>query len=369
VSLLSALRAPHTPFAQVAAHAGGGGSGQADAGSGVAGAGRRIAVVHLVWGPFGAEPLRRFVRSYREQPAGAEHELVVLLNNVSAELRPQLLAELEGVEHRVLELPAPVQDLAAYAQATGRLEHERLCFLNSHSEVLAPGWLAKLERALDQPRTGLVGATGSWASTRSWVLHSYLLPTPYRGHIPERRIAREQFLAIEREREGEPVSDAAEPPRRTLRDSLRAKLRTLPDMPVQLLGFEGFPAHHLRTNAFMADRATLARVRVRRLATKMDAYRLENGRHSLTRQVQAMGLRTLVVARDGYSYDREQWPLSHTLWQGDQEGLLVADNQTRSYAVGGLERRRLLSAFAWGPLADPSPPTGAPRERHRVSSR
>ena len=101
----------------------------------------------------------------------------------------------------------------------------------------------------------------------------------------------------------------------------------------------------------------------------MDAYRLENGRHNLTRQVQAMGLRTLVVARDGSRYDPEQWPLSRTLWQGDQEGLLVADNQTRSYAVGGLERRRLLSGFAWGPRADPSPPLGAPRERHRVSSR
>ena len=326
----------------------------------------RLAVVHLVWGPFGAEPLRKFVRSYRAHPAGAEHELVVLLNNVSPHTRPELLAELEQVPHRVLDLPAPVQDLAAYAQATRRLEHERLCFLNSRSEVLAPEWLAKLDRALDQPRVGLVGATGSWASTRSWVLHSYFLPTPYRGHIPERRIARAQFLAIELEREGEPVSDAAEPPRRTLGDSLRAKLRTLPDLPIQILGFEGFPAYHLRTNAFAADRATLARVRVGRLETKMDAYRLENGRHSLTRQVQAMGLRTLVVASDGSTYDHEQWPLSRTLWQGDQEGLLVADNQTRSYAVGGLERRRLLSGFAWGPRADPSPPLGAPREHQRV---
>jgi hypothetical protein len=352
---LRTLRAPHAPFAQAAALAGGTGS--------------RLAVVHLVWGPFGAEPLRTFVRSYREHPAGAEHELVVLLNNVPARQRPELLAELEGVEYRVLDLPAPVQDLAAYAQATGRLEHERLCFLNSHSEVLAPGWLAKLEGALDQPRAGLVGATGSWASTRSWVLHSYGLPTPYRGHIPERRIAREQFLAIELEREGLAVADAPEPPRRTLRESLRAKLRTLPDLPVQLLGFERFPAYHLRTNAFAADRATLARVHVGRLATKMDAYRLENGRHSLTRQVQAMGLRTLVVARDGCCYTPEQWPLSRTLWQGDQEGLLVADNQTRSYAVGGLERRRLLSAFAWGPRADPSPPIGAPREHRQVSSR
>lgn len=314
---------------------------------------RRLGLVHLVWGPLGPEPLRRFVHSYREHPAGVEHELVVLLNNVRPAQRAPLLAELEGVPHRLLALPEPVQDLAAYAQAVRLLEHERLCFLNSHSEILAADWLAKLDRALDQPHAGLVGATGSWASTRSWVLHSYFLPTPYRGHIPEREIARGQFLAIELERAGLPVSDSSEPPTRTLRESLLAKLRTLPDMPVQILGFEGFPAHHLRTNAFMAARATLGRVWERRIETKMDAYRLENGRHSITRQVQAMGLRTLVVARDGSPYDCEQWPLSRTFWQGDQEALLIADNQTRSYAHGGADRRRLLSGFAWGASADP----------------
>ncbi len=195
------------------------------------------------------------------------------------------------------------------------------------------------------------------------------LPTPYRGYIPERRIAREQFLAIELERDGLPVSDFPELVRRTLVDSLRAKLRTLPDMPIQILGFEGFPAYHLRTNAFMMTRATLGSVRIPQIETKMDAYRLENGRHSLTRQVQAMGLRTLVVASEGSTYDHEQWPQSRTLWQGDQENLLIADNQTRSYAAGGLDRRRLLSGFAWGPQANPSLPSGAPSGREPVSSR
>ncbi|MFI5004961.1 MAG: hypothetical protein ACHQE6_08100 [Solirubrobacterales bacterium] len=345
---------PHDSPIPLAPPAGGGREGS-----------RRLGVVHLVWGPLGPEPLRRFVRSYRAHPAGVEHELIVLLNNVSPRQRPRLLAELEGVPHRLLVMPEPEQDLAAYAQAVRWLEHERLCFLNSHSEILAPDWLAMLDRALDQPHAGLVGATGSWASTRSWVLHSYFLPTPYRGHIPERGIARAQFLAIELERAGLPVSDASEPPTRTLRESLRAKLQTLPDMPAQILGFEGFPAHHLRTNAFMAARATLDRVWERRIETKMDAYRLENGRHSITRQVQAMGLRTLVVARDGSSYDCEQWPLSRTLWQGDQEGLLIADNQTRSYAHGGHDRRRLLSAFAWGPHADPFLSDGEQRNGRR----
>jgi len=318
-----------------------------------------IALVHLVWGPLGPEPLRTFLRSYRERPAGAEHELVVLMNGVSDAQRPQLLSELGGVEHRVLTLEEPMQDLAAYLRAAQLLEHERLCFLNSYSEILVPDWLTKLNEALDQPRVGLVGATGSWASTRSWVLHAYFLPTAYRGVMPPRRVAREQFLAIELERDGGFVENEDDHPTRSLGESLRAKWRTLPAMPRQLLGYEGFPAPHVRTNAFMLDRAVLGRLRTRSIRTKMDAYDVENGRRSLTRQVQRMGLRTLLVDRDGTAYDERQWPAARTFWQGDQEGLLIADNQTRSYARGGEDRRRLLSAFAWGASADPHMPIDA----------
>lgn len=311
-----------------------------------------IALVHLAWGPLGPSPLREFLTSYRRHPAGIDHELVVLLNGVDEDRRTTFEAELEGVEHRLLTLEEPVQDLAAYAQAAARLENERLCFLNSHSVILAPEWLAKMEHALNQARVGLVGATGSWASVRSGTLNGLFLPNAYRGVVPERRVAREQLLAIELERAGEEIAGDAQPGR-SLLGSVLATLQTLPAMPEQLFRFQGFPAHHLRTNAFMVERATFTGLRIGRINRKMDAYLLESGRHSFTRQVRRLGLRTLVVARDGAFYDQEDWPDSRTLWQGDQEGLLIGDNQTRMYANGGIERRRLLSAFAWGRRADP----------------
>jgi hypothetical protein len=324
-----------------------------------------IAVVHLVWGPLGAVPLREFLASYRRHEAGVEHELVMLFNGVSEESRPVLQAELEGVEHRLLMTAEPMQDLAAYAYAAGRLECERLCFLNSHSRILVPDWLAMLDHALDQPRAGLVGATGSWASVHSAVLNAFLLPNTYRHIIPKRSVTREQMRAIEHELEaarkpgGGEATPPSELPRRTLSNSVLSTLKSFRPMPEQLLRFEPFPAHHVRTNAFMLERSIFAAVRMGRVARKMDAYLLESGRASLTRQVQGMGLRTLVVARDGAFYDHEQWPASGTFWQGDQQELLVADNQTRSYTNGGIDRRRVLSAFAWGPRADPGPPAAA----------
>jgi hypothetical protein len=326
------------------------------------------AVVHLVWGPLGVEPLRAFLRSYHDHDAGAPHELVIVFNGVSGGQvaaspafdvpdREMFIAELRDTPHRVIELDRPVLDLAAYALVAGRLDDRRLCFLNSHSTILEHGWLAKLERAFDPSEIGLVGATGSWASVHSAVMHSLFLPNGYRGALPAKKVARAQFHEIELERMrmlGE--SQVSQPDRKSLVSRTLATVKTFRDMPTQLLRFERFPAHHLRTNAFMTDRDVLRRLRFGKIECKMDTYLLENGRNSITRQIQRLGLRALVVARDGSLYEQDQWARSHTFWQRDQEGLMIADNQTRSYTNGGWERRQLLSAFAWGDQADPCPP-------------
>jgi hypothetical protein len=65
-----------------------------------------------------------------------------------------------------------------------------------------------------------------------------------------------------------------------------------------------------------------------------------------------MGLRVLVAGRNGRAYESSEWPASRTLWQGNQENLLVDDNQTRSYQEGDDDVRRALSGFAWGRLRD-----------------
>jgi hypothetical protein len=314
-----------------------------------------IAVVHLVWGPLGLPPLRRFLASYRTHAAGAEHELVVVLNGLDIQgvgppvSREALLAELESIPHRAITIPQAILDIPAYLQAAQQLKHNRLCFLNSYSEILAPGWLAKLDATLDEPAAGIVGASGSWVSNRSLVLHSLGLPSAYRGVLPDRHSAREQFAAMRTENSEGP--QPSHPPGR-----LRSFLINLPLLPRQLIGFESFPARHLRTNAFMVPRSVLESLQIGPLATKLDTYKVESGSNGITRQVLSRGLRALVVDRDGASYEPEHWNRSGTLWQANQEGLLVADNQTRLYTEGESDRRRLLAGLAWGPSAAPTLP-------------
>jgi hypothetical protein len=310
-----------------------------------------IAVVHLVWGPLGPAPLREFLLSYRRHPPGLEHELIVLLNNVEDALRPRLQAELEGIEHRLLSLPEPVQDLSAYTQAARRLEHERLCFLNSHSVILAAGWLACMAGALERPGAGVVGASGSWGSIRDYLRFSLGLGGFYARVFADRRATIATFEAILARQEREAPSG---PPRRRI-----PVLSYAAAVLAQAHGFLAFPARHLRTAGFMLRRETLLDARTPALRTKNDAYRLESGRRSLTARIEGMGLQALVIGRDGRAYAPAQWPASRTFWQGDQENLLIADKQTASYRRGTAAEREVLSRYAWGELADPASPPPA----------
>jgi hypothetical protein len=303
-----------------------------------------LAVVHLVWGPLGPERLRRFLDSYRKHPAGAEHDLVVLFNGVNDPSAFQ--DELGDVEHRTLSLERPGLDLEAYLQAARRIEHERVCFLNSYSEIQADGWLARLDGALGQEGVAIAGATGSWGSHLSMVLYQLGLPSAYAHVYSDRRATALGLSAVLGER------GLADP----LPAGWRHRLHTLISLPPIARAFGSFPARHVRTNAFALERRRFLAVGGRATRDKLDAYALEAGRRSMTAAVEAAGLAAVVCGADGRVYERDDWPHSATLWQADQENLLITDNQTRIYAQADAARRRLLSRYAWGADAAPSPP-------------
>jgi hypothetical protein len=306
-------------------------------------------LVHLVWAPLGPAPLQRFLESYRQHDAGTAHRLVVLLNGFSEEqdLAPWR-ALLGDVEHEELRLERPLLDLAAYREAVERIPAKRHCFLNSYSVVLASGWLAQLERHLEAPGVGLVGATGSWGSISSFQRFMFGFGGPYARVFGDRRAAVATLTAAGARGDSEPKQGRREP---------LAYARALLD---QSHGFPRFPAQHIRTTGFMIEDGVLRGVAMPRLARKTDVYRLESGRESLTAQIRGMGLATLVVGRDGCAYAPDQWPASRTLWQGEQENLLIADNRTEDYELGDTEARAALSRYAWGRDADPRPASPSP---------
>jgi hypothetical protein len=246
-----------------------------------------LCVVYLAWTPYGIECAERFLASYRANPAGTPHRLVLLLAGPEEDRSPwrRLFA---GVPHEVLEAGLGM-DLGHYRTAVDRVVAGRYCFLNTVTEPLVEGWLARIEEALLRPEVGMVGATGSYESPNA------VRPGPLRRLRP---------------------------------------------------GFEPFPNPHLRTNGFAMERELILQLDWRADLTREQTVMLEGGRRSLTRQVRERGLKTLVVGRDG-AYEPDRWRESATFRSGGQANLILADNRTRHYQEGGPLVRRGLAWLAW----------------------
>jgi hypothetical protein len=244
----------------------------------------RCTLAHIVSASYDPAPVEGFASAYRANDPGVEHDLVILLNRFDHQDPAAHLEPLAGLDYRTLTVPSSTIDLPAYAFAAQRVDAGPVCFLNSNSQPLVPGWLKRLQDALAADDVGIVGATGSWEAPRT---------ARFWNRWPR------------------------------------------------------FPNPHLRTNAFMLDRDLMMSLRWPAVKDKRTAWQLESGRHGVTRQVQARGLRVLVVGRDG-EFGPEEWPRSRTFRAGGQQNLLVADNRTRDWEAADQDGQALLTRMAWG---------------------
>jgi hypothetical protein len=315
------------------------------------GAGRRAgpAVVHLVRASNGIDPFARFIDSYRRHPAGAPHELVLLLKGFESEGQGdpyrELVADLAPLE---LQVPDDGFDLGAYRRAALELPHRDIAFLNSFSVILAEGWLGLMLAAYERPRAVAVAASASWGSHRSHMRYEKGLGGAYQQIFADREETHWVFARLA----GVSV-DALERP------SWPQRLYDAGTLARQLIGFDSFPAPHLRTNGLLTGREAWLRACPQAPRDKLAAHRLESGRRGIAARLRADGGELLLASRDGGVFACSDWPKSVTFWQGDQDNLLIGDNQTLAYRDGDAVTRRVLSGYAWGQEAAPVGPTRA----------
>ena len=266
-----------------------------------------ICVVHLVRACNGIEPLKIFLTSYKDHPAGLKHEIFYILKGFREnEITFEMESLLNQYNHRRMSIPDDGYDIDSYIAAAHVLKNKYLCFFNSFSEILDDNWLEKLYMHLSSEGCGMVSATGSWESLYTDSLSSgRKLPLYY-------WVRRILTLGIKR-------------------------------------NFLPFPNPHLRTNGFCIGRDLFLDVtQGYTIKNKNDTFFVESGRDGISRRIALRGLDLIVVGRDGRGFFPDEWPLSKTFRQGEQENLLVADNQTRMFIDADTSTRISLSKNAWG---------------------
>lgn len=298
-----------------------------------------LAVIHLVRKHNGIAPFKRFLSSYREHPSGALHDLVIVFKGFDPGSTADYDTLLKDLPHKRMFVADRGYDINTYFEAVERLEYRHYCFLNSYSRILGGDWLGKLYHWIKADGVGLVGATASYQSISSG----------HFAHIEKMKA----MPTLERVRASAKIILADASPTAFLAQRAWFRILRMAGVWKPERDFPPFPNYHLRTNAFMGVRQTLRQIRIEPMRLKVSAYKFESGRDSLTNQVRRLGLRVLVVGRDGEGYDPERWHLSNTFWQGREENLLIGDNQTESYLSADSATRILRSRHAWGELARP----------------
>jgi hypothetical protein len=322
-----------------------------------------LAVVHLVRRANGIEPFERFIESYRRHPAGMPHELVLVLKGFDGDASTEpYRRHASALGGRWLVMDDYGFDLGSYRRAASELAHRRLLFINSFSVILADDWLALLAAAESEARIGAVAASGSWGSRASHVRYHNRLGGPYARVFPDQAVTSRVFAQLTSENTEPAPNAAVTASAAPLAARLTGPMRALAHVAREAIQFAQFPCPHLRTNGLLIERKLWLEVCPLSPRDKLTAHRLESGRRGITARLRAAGLHVAIVGRDGRSYTSDEWPASVTYWQGNQENLLIGDNQTRSYQEGDALRRRVLAGYAWGEQAAPALPRLSPLE-------
>ncbi|MGA2911972.1 MAG: hypothetical protein ABSE07_00470 [Methanoregula sp.] len=266
-----------------------------------------ICVVHLVRACNGIEPLECFLNSIKDHPAGLTYDLLFILKGFREnEIKAGMESLLNQYKHQRINVPDNGYDIDSYIAAAQLLENKYLCFFNSFSEILDNNWLEKLYRHVSSKGCGMVSATGSWESLYTDSLSA------------GRKIPMYSWV----------------------RKIVASKIKR---------HFLPFPNPHLRTNGFcISKKLFLDITRGYTIKDKKDTFLIESGRDGISRRIASRGLHLIVVGRDGRGFYPNEWSISKTFRQDEQENLLVADNQTRMFTDSDNSTRITLSQHAWG---------------------
>jgi hypothetical protein len=336
-----------------------------------------IGVVYLAWHALGRATFERFAESYRRQPAGRDHDLIVIYAGFKEQQELKAAASVfRDIPHTSLELTDVKFDIAYYLETVRRVPHKYLCFLNTYTELTTANWLSYLYTHASRDEVGIVGASGSYQSLFDtngfyqkivWLYglsgkkvsesaahyFNFIIkhncpaaiveaPPQLPPHRIDRWMAQTARLISDRQRD---VEFCAHWEKLTAPGAAFEYCRRFPV----------FPNPHIRSNGFMVRRLRLVPFEPSQIQTKMDACAFESGLDSLTAQLRRAGLAAIVVTNDGEGYDVPDWWRSNTFCLGDQSKLLLTDNRTREFASISPGMRTVCIRVTWGDYLGPAP--------------
>jgi len=356
----------------------------------------RIVVIYLARNAEGIAPLEKFVSSYMRNPAGIEHALAVVYKGFKRHDELNAAKSVFGsLPHIGVEISDEGFDVNAYLEAARRLDHDYVCCMNTFTEIACAGWLSMLYQHAASPRVGIAGAMGSYESLYDsyalirkviwlcneiavgydeqfayfydFIIDNYCKSWKARAAGQANPIAKifapSIIAAISRLKRSASLTEllCLARPQGSLDERFQHIWTGLTSPGRRLVDYSRFPPFpdpHIRSNGFMISRQHFLELKTD-IKTKLDACAFESGNNSMTSRVRRKGLGAIVVDRAGQGYDVADWVQSRTFRLGNQEDLILTDNQSRTFDAMTPGSRATHVRMSWGDYLGP-PPAGFP---------
>lgn len=374
----------------------------------------RIAVVYLARMAEGIAPLRRFFESYKRSPAGIEHDFVVIYKGYNRiDELSAAKSVFAGIPHIGIEISDKGFDINAYFEAARRLNHEYICCLNTFTEIAVSGWLSLLYQHAVSPLVGIVGAMGTYES----LYDSYALIHKVMWFYNRLKVNYNEKLAHYYDFMIGKYFPVSKENKQSFMDRLYLRIRSIYSLIYKvgvylvhrhwrelvkqirvtlaqwrwvwevkklvnsayqeksideafrqwwnyqvspkgsmsdLSRFSPFPNPHIRSNGFMISRERFLGLKGIEIQTKLDACAFESGVESMTNQIRREGLNAVVVGRSGHGYEVTDWAKSGTFRLGNQENLILNDNQSRNFDAMSPGAKATHVRMTWGDYLEPA---------------
>ena len=285
----------------------------------------KIAIIYISYLPYGPSCLENFLQSYIANKPLINHSLHIVIkgwsdnkNDTQLLLCEEILSNYE-IEH-TKHYSNDEYDISVYFSMAKKIRSDYFVFFNTNTKILHKKWLQYFINNITKPGVGVVAATGAWGDAT---------------------LNKRMFNLLKK------------------CTTLKVSFKEIKQLIFYYYNYYPTLKPHVRTNGFMIESKILSklvfykvspsflRIFMRLNEARHQALCFEHGRKSMSVQIESMNLHTLVVGADGKGYKQPEWYSSKTFWSGDQENLLVTDNQTEKYANGNASDRKAMTFSAW----------------------
>lgn len=322
----------------------------------------KVGVVYLCRAAEEKTLFLNFIHSYKKFSANCNHELIIIFKGFQdfpQSYLEEIQAIFEPLDYLAIYLSEEGFDVGSYLVTARLVNHNYLFFLNTHTTIVSDVWLSSVYNAINFNNVGLIGTTASYESISSTVsLASRFSDLYFKKEFQKKLYILDYYrwlvIAID------PNNDHFKQLRRYIKFKIKNAFNSVfrkkfsntsenNDLKYLREIYPPFPNPHIRSNGFMISRELLLNLFGEyEVKTKEDACKFESGKESLTRKIWDLGMKTLLVGKNGIAYDVKDWRKSNTFRLGTQSNLLTNDNQTRNYDNFSEQEKMVHAWISWG---------------------